>query len=87
MTMTALQDKPLSEGTDEKPTTLKPIDKRSKSRLRELAGEVDKLQDRLADHDDEVKAWNAQADGRRKDLKKQITHKVKDWNDEAAKRK
>ena len=50
--------------------------KRSKTRLRELAAEVDKMQDRLSDLDDERKA-----------IKTQITATIKQWNEEAAKRK
>jgi len=57
-------------------TPATPTAKRSKTRLRELGAEVDKLQDRLADLDDERKA-----------LKAQIAASIKRWNDEAAKRK
>jgi vacuolar-type H+-ATPase subunit I/STV1 len=57
------------------PDTKEPS-KRSKTRLRELGAEIDKLQDRLTDLDDERKA-----------LKTQIASKIKEWNEEAAKRK
>ncbi len=50
--------------------------KRSKTRLRELSAEVDKLQDRLCDLDEERKA-----------LKAQISASIKLWNDEASRRK
>jgi hypothetical protein len=61
----------------ERPDTVKePSSKRSKSRLRELAAEVDKLQDQLADLDDQ-----------RATQKKTIAAKIREWNEEAAKRK
>ena len=53
-----------------------PSSKRSKSRLRELAADVDKLQDQLGDLDDQRAA-----------MKKTIAAKIKEWNEEAAKRK
>jgi hypothetical protein len=68
--VTAIQDVP-----DTKEPS-KESSKRSKSRLRELAAEVDKLQDQLADLDDA-----------RATMKKTITAKIKEWNEEAAKRK
>jgi septal ring factor EnvC (AmiA/AmiB activator) len=60
---------------------------RSKARLRELGAEVDKMQDRLSDLDEEIKDWNAAAAARRKNLKTQIAATIKVWNEEAAKRK
>lgn len=56
--------------------TPKESPKRSKSRLRELAAEVDKLQDQLADLDDQ-----------RATQKKTIAAKIKEWVEEASKRK
>jgi hypothetical protein len=64
---------PIQEGPEAAP---KESTKRSKSRLRELAAEVDKLQDQLGDLDDQRAA-----------MKKTIAAKIKEWNDEAAKRK
>jgi uncharacterized protein YlxW (UPF0749 family) len=67
----AIQDVP-----DTKEPSKEPSAKRSKSRLRELAAEVDKLQDQLGDLDDQRAA-----------MKKTIAAKIKEWNEEAAKRK
>lgn len=58
--------------------SIAPIDpgKQSKSRLRELAGAVERLQDQLEE-----------LDGQRKEKRKQITVAIRDWNTEASKRK
>jgi uncharacterized protein YlxW (UPF0749 family) len=66
----AIQDVPDTKEPSKEPS------KRSKSRLRELAAEVDKLQDQLGDLDDQRAA-----------MKKTIAAKIKEWNEEAAKRK
>jgi vacuolar-type H+-ATPase subunit I/STV1 len=68
--VTAIQDSPDTKEPSREPS------KRSKSRLRELAAEVDKLQDQLGDLDDQ-----------RAEMKKRIAGKIKAWNEEAAKRK
>jgi hypothetical protein len=68
--VTAIQDSPDTKELSKEPS------KRSKSRLRELAAEVDKLQDQLGDLDDQ-----------RAEIKKRIAARIKEWNEEAAKRK
>jgi hypothetical protein len=60
----------------EVPAPAKESLKRSKSRLRELAAEVDQLQDQLSE-----------LDLARAAKQKEVAAKIREWNSEAAKRK